>query len=475
MTAITSDVEAKFAPIELKMQSAGCSDLAIRQFHFYFSRLLAGETGMIPESRIHPLNATHDLDEFDPRQTASRDVLDRTCVLKLNGGLGTSMGLDKAKSLLEAREGYSFLDIIVRQIISVRQANDCSIPLILMNSFRTEEDTEAVLHSYSEFAQGQDGLPSSFLQNKVPKILADSAAPVTWTANAELEWCPPGHGDIYTALTQSGILELLHQKGYRYLFISNSDNLGAVLDQRILHYFAEHDVPFLMEVADRTPADRKGGHLAETAEGRLVLRESAQCLPEEQAQFQDIARYRYFNTNSLWLNVEALRTKLAEGEGFLKLPLIRNLKRVDPTDSDSPKVFQLETAMGAAIEQFSGAELLRVPRTRFAPIKKTSDLLAIRSDAFVLQDDYQLTLLPERNGTPPIIDLDEKYFGHVADFDERFPEGAPSLRSCSHLSVTGDISFEKDVIVKGDAMVVNDTPQRKVVTAGTVVQGSTEL
>lgn len=460
------------------MEQENCSSLSIEQFKYYFGQLLAGDTGVIPESQITSLESAADLETLEDYSEAGAAALDHACVVKLNGGLGTSMGLDKAKSLLEVKDGMSFLDIIVQQILSLRKKHSCSVPLVFMNSFRTEADTEAVIQGYAEFESGQDGVASSFLQNKVPKILQDSSQPASWEANPSLEWCPPGHGDIYSALAQSGILASLKAEGYKYLFISNADNLGAVLDLNILGYFASRKIPFMMEVADRTEADKKGGHLARMKgeEGsQLVLRESAQCLPEEVDAFQDTSKYSYFNTNSLWLSIDALLEKMQGGEGFLKLPLIRNSKTVDPSDKTSPKVYQLETAMGAAIGEFQQAEVLRVPRTRFAPVKKTTDLLTLRSDAFLMDTDYQLRLAPERNNVPPVLDLDERYYSLVGDFEQRFPKGVPSLRGCERLEIKGDVVFGANVAIKGKARIAAASSETAHVPDGRTIEESIEV
>ena len=178
--------------------------------------------------------------------------------------------------------------------------------------------------------------------------------PVEWPADPSLEWCPPGHGDLYTALLTSGMLEALLDGGYRYAFVSNSDNLGAVLDPRILAWVARERLPFAMEVTERTEADRKGGHLARRGD-RYVLRETAQTPKEDLDALQDISRHRYVNTNNLWVDLAALRDVLEERSGVLGLPLIVNQKNVDPGDKSTPEVFQLETAMGAAIGVFDGA------------------------------------------------------------------------------------------------------------------------
>ena len=248
------------------------------------------------------------------------------------------------------------------------------------------------------------------------------------------------------------MLAALLERGYRYAFVSNADNLGAVLDPRILAWFAAAAVPFAMEVADRTPADRKGGHLARRAGGGLVLREVAQTDPDDLEAFQDIVRHRYFNTNSIWLDLRELAAVL-DRDGFLALPLIVNRKTVDPADPASPAVIQLETAMGAAIAAFPGAQALRVPRSRFAPVKTTDDLLVLRSDAYVLDDLARLVPAPGRSGPAPLVRLDPEHYRLVADFDARFPSGAPSLIACDALTVRGDVRFGAGVVVRGDIVV----------------------
>jgi UTP--glucose-1-phosphate uridylyltransferase len=254
--------------------------------------------------------------------------------------------------------------------------------------------------------------------------------------------------------------------------VSNSDNLGAVLETHILGYFASRRLPFMMEVTDRTEADRKGGPLVRRkGDGRFLLWESALCPPGDQAAFQNINRHRYFNTNNLWLNLQALRTELARREGILQLPMIRSSKTVDPRDPASTPVYQLETAMGAAIGIFEGAEAVRVPRTRFAPVKTTDDLLAVRSDAYTLTDDYRVVLNPARNGVPVVVALDPHYYRLIDDLEARFPHGSPSLVRCEKLSVKGDIRFGRDVILKGVVELANDGEQ-VVMEDGAVVSGA---
>src|SRR3954451_22202741 len=398
-----------------KMRAEGLPDAAIDTFRHYYEQLAAGETGMLPESEIEPVEDVQQLDDL-PDEDAP---LDQAVVIKLKGGLGTSMGMTRAKSLIEAKDGLTFLDLIARQVLELRERTGARLPLVLMNSFRTRDEALAALDD----AVASD-VPLDFVQHKEPKLLVDDLMPVEWPDDPSLEWCPPGHGDLYTALLTSGILDTLLERGYRYAFVSNSDNLGAVLDPRILAWVAAEEIPFLSESCERTEADKKGGHLAvRKSDGRIVLRETAQTADEDLEAMQDLSRHRFFNCNNLWLDLEGLRSTLEEREGVRGLPLIRNEKTVDPSDSDTPKVIQIESAMGAAVEVFEGARALLVPRQRFVPVKTTNDLLVLRSDVYALEEGGHVVA----RTTPPLVDLASKPYKLVGDFEERFPAGPPSL------------------------------------------------
>lgn len=456
-------VETKidFAPFAARMQAEGLPEIAIRTFEYYYHQLVKGETGLISEGSIESVDSLPDADTLpDTLNDVGHASLESTVVIKLNGGLGTSMGLSKAKSLLPVKEGLTFLDIIAKQALSHET------PLVLMNSFNTQSDSLAALEKYPELRQT---LPLDFVQHKIPKIKAADFSPAEYEADDNLTWCPPGHGDIYTALVTSGMLETLINNRFKYAFVSNSDNLGAVIDTKILGYFAEHNLPFMMEVADRTPADSKGGHLARRPDGQLILRESAQCPDEDMDTFQDITRHKYFNTNNLWINLEALQTILNEKENILGLPMIRNSKTVNPRDKSSDQVFQLETAMGSAIEVFKGAGAIRVPRSRFAPVKKSQDLLAVRSDCYVLTDDFRIVANPERALDQIVIKLSDHY-KLVDQMEARFPYGAPSLIACQTLKIDGDVRFGKDVVVKGEVSLSNDRDGQMTIKDGTVLE-----
>ncbi len=440
-----------------KMRAAGEPELVVKHFAHHYEQLLAGATGFIDRGEALPVTSLPEYETLDERYAESgKRALTRTAVAKLNGGLGTSMGMSGPKSLLPVKDGLTFLDVIIRQVLYARGHCGCRIPLLLMNSFSTHEATLAALEEYADFRQD---VPIDFLQNMKPKIWVETLQPAAWPADPDKEWCPPGHGDIYVSMVTSGTLDALLEAGYEYLFVSNSDNLGAVLDLKILGYMADEEIPFLMEAADRTEADNKGGHLSVRPDGQLILREISQCPPDEIEEFQDIERYRYFNTNNLWLHLPAIRRIMRENDDVLDLPLIRNEKPIDPTDPDSPRVYQLETAMGSAIALFPGAQALSVPRSRFAPVKRTDDLLVLWSDAYEFAESYQTVISPQRCAEladrPPIVRLDSECYRMIDGMQARFAQGAPSLLNCRRLIVEGDVCFGRDVVIEGDVTIAN--------------------
>ncbi len=431
-----------------QMKAAGLPDGVIRTFSAYYRQLEEGRQGVISRAQIDPPAPANVIDYDALQSYRKQSILKSVAVIKLNGGLGTSMGLSAAKSLLPVKGNMNFLDIITRQVLSLRSSTGYEVLLLLMNSYSTEADTLQYLQKYPVNRQQ---LPISFLQNRFPRIRQDNLKPYE-NDDPDKMWNPPGHGDIYAALSSTGLLDRMIDAGYRYAFVSNSDNLGATLDTCIPAYMEANDVHFLMEVCARTEADKKGGHLCQDKHGQLLLREVAQCPAEEMDEFQDVNLYQYFNTNNLWIDLKALQWNLIAGDGVMLLPLIVNPKVVDGTP-----VYQLETAMGAAISVFNGARALMVPRSRFAPVKKNSDLLAIWSDLYELNDQYQVVLRRGIDSIPPI-DLDQRYYGGIDQMLQHFREGIPSLVGCSGLKISGDISFGEDVICEGRVHLATERP-----------------
>ena len=453
----------RFAPFAARMRTEGLPDIAIRTFEHYYGELARGATGLMPEDAITPVTALPDAATFGPALVErGRSELAKTVLIKLNGGLATSMGLTGPKALLPVKNGLTFLDVVLHQ------AETHGIPLVLMDSFSTHATTLAAV---ARHPRSRADLVVAFEQHKVPKIAKSDLAPGSWPSDPQHEWCPPGHGNLYAALVTSGALDRLLADGYEHAFVSNIDNLGAVIDPAILGHFAGEGHDFLMEVTDRTEADKKGGHLARRADGQLVLRELAQCPSDDLGPFQDVGRHRFFNTNNSWLSLPKLKAFLDANDGVLKLPMIRNTKTIDPRDPASPAVYQLETAMGAAIELFANAAAVRVPRSRFAAVKKTGDLLGIRSDAYVLTDDYRIVPSPARTRGTLVVSLDDRYYAFIDQMEERFPAGAPSLVECDKLDVVGDVRFGRDVRVTGTVRVENPGSDPMTIADGTTLAG----
>ncbi|CAE7714876.1 UGP1, partial [Symbiodinium pilosum] len=455
---------------EEKMKKEELNESAIAAFKYTYGVLVSGADVMLPESKLDPVDKLTEYDKI--REKPDPKLLRKTLILKLNGGLGTGMGLDKAKSLLTVTEGNTFLDLIAKQVATMKKEFKSDLKFMLMNSFSTSKDTLEALSKYTDLGTGSD---LEFVQNKAPKVTASDFSPADWSAEPGHEWCPPGHGDLYPAMLGSGTLEKLIKKGYKYMFVSNSDNLGATMDLKILTHFANSGAPFMMEVAERTDADKKGGHLAkDKATGGLLLRESAQCPEEDEKEFQNIGKYKFFNTNNLWVDLMALKREFKKNEGTLPLPVMKNSKTVDPRDKASTKVLQLETAMGAAIQCFEGASALVIPRSRFAPVKTTNDLLALRSDAYQLTEDFRIVLAPEREGVPPDVKLDGMYKFFDA-MEKLIPNGPPSLIGCKKLVIEGPMSLAKGVVFKGTVTVKNTGSTEKELAAGVYEDKTVEL
>ncbi|KLO20353.1 UDPGP-domain-containing protein [Schizopora paradoxa] len=385
-------------------------------------------------------------------------ILNKLAVLKVNGGLGTSMGMTGAKSALEVKDDMTFLDLTVRQIEHLNTSLKVDVPLILMTSFNTHEDTLRIIKKYAN----QQLRITTFNQSRYPRINKETLLPCPSNANEEKsKWYPPGHGDVYNALVQSGVLDQLLAEGKEYLFVSNSDNLGAVVDQGILQHMIDTQAEFLMEVTDKTKADVKGGTLIDY-EGSIRLLEIAQVPSEHVEDFKAIRKFKIFNTNNLWVNLKALKRVMEAGE--MELEIIINPKTTD----DGQAVIQLETAAGAAIKHFRNGHGVNVPRSRFLPVKSCSDLLLIKSDIYSLEHG-QLVINENRLfGTTPVIKLGD-HFKKIQQFQKRFKK-IPKILELDHLTVTGDVYFGRNVTLRGTVIVVANEGQRIDIPDGCVLE-----
>lgn len=370
--------------------------------------------------------------------------LSKLAVLKLNGGLGTSMGCVGPKSIIEVRDGKSFLDLSVRQIEHLNRQYDVNVPFILMNSFNTDEDTQTIIKKY----QSHNVTIKTFNQSRFPRVFKDSLLPVPRDFEDSIDcWYPPGHGDLFESITNSGVLDQLIAEGKEILFVSNVDNLGAVVDLNILEHMIKTDSEYIMELTDKTRADVKGGTIIDY-DGSVRLLEIAQVPKERVEEFKSIKKFKYFNTNNLWINLKAIKRVVEDNE--LSMEIIPNNKTISFKSHDVD-VLQLETAVGAAIRHFSNAHGVNVPRRRFLPVKTSSDLMLVKSDLYSMNRG-QLELSPLRFGGAPLIKLGGHY-KKVSDFQKRIPY-IPKIVELDHLTITGNVSLGKNVTLKGTVIIV---------------------
>lgn len=398
------------------------------------------------------------LDQLDTI-IADPESLKKLAVLKVNGGLGTSMGMTGAKSALEVKDDQTFLDLTVKQIEHLNTTHNIDVPLILMTSFNTHEDTLRIIRKYAN----KKLRITTFNQSRYPRIYKETLllCPKTADDDNKSAWYPPGHGDLYTALTHSGVLDQLLAEGKEYLFVSNSDNLGAVVDEKILQHMIDTQAEFLMEVTNKTKADVKGGTLIDYG-GSMRLLEIAQVPSDHTEDFKSVRKFKIFNTNNLWIDLRALKRVM--DKGGMELDIIVNPKVTDRGEA----VIQLETAAGAAIKHFENAHAINVPRSRFLPVKSCSDLLLIKSDIYSLEHG-QLVLSPDRMfAITPVIKLGD-HFKKIQQFQKRFKK-IPTVIDLDHLTVTGDVYFGRDVTLRGTVIVVANEGQRIDIPDGCVLE-----
>lgn len=464
----TSAVASKAMRNELNELIEGIEDPAARKafeaemasFYHLFNRFLAEKAKgeKLDWEKIQP-PAPNQVTPYNSLPEAhDPSILSKLAVLKLNGGLGTTMGCTGPKSVIEVREGMTFLDLSVRQIEHLNGTYNVNVPFILMNSFNTDDDTARVIQKYAN----HNVEILTFNQSRYPRINRDSLLPCprSATSNKNL-WYPPGHGDLFDAMNNSGLLDRLIALGKEYIFVSNVDNLGAVVDLNIYQHMIDTQAEFISEVTDKTKADVKGGTLIDY-EGTIRLLEIAQVPSEHVEDFKSIKKFQIFNTNNLWLNLKAIKRVLENDE--LDLEIITNHKSLD----NGEPVIQLETAVGAAIKHFRGAKGVNVPRSRFLPVKSCSDLLLITSDLYRLEHG-KLVMNPSRmfNQTP-VVKLGDT-FKKVANYQKRF-KSIPEMIELDHLTVQGDVVFGRNIVLRGTVIIVANEGNKIELPDGAVLE-----
>ncbi|RXK36213.1 UTP-glucose-1-phosphate uridylyltransferase [Tremella mesenterica] len=447
----TTGVAAKTMRNELNRMVAEETDPAAKKilqaemesFFLLFNRFLIerAKGEKLDWDKINPPNPKQ-VRAYKQLKDVDASILNKLAVLKLNGGLGTTMGCVGPKSIIEVREGMTFLDLSVRQIEHLNSEYNVNVPFILMNSFNTADDTARIIQKY----QNHNINILTFNQSRYPRVDKESLLPCPKHASDDkANWYPPGHGDIFDALTNCGLLDQLIESGKEYIFISNVDNLGAVVDLNILQTMIDSQAEYVMEVTDKTKADIKGGTIIDY-EGKPRLLEVAQVPKDHLDEFCSTRKFKIFNTNNIWVNLRAIKRIM--DEDALSLEIIVNNKVTDSGQA----VIQLETAIGAAIKHFDSAIGINVPRSRFLPVKSCSDLLLIKSKLYNLEHGV-LTMDKSREfGGTPVVKLGD-HFKKVANFEKRF-KSIPYISELDHLTVSGDVWFGKGVRLAGTCIIV---------------------
>ena len=311
-----------------------------------------------------------DLQQIDNEKTT--DLENKVCIVKLNGGLGTTMGCTGPKSLMEIKGNYTFMDIIIQQNKLFPK-----IPLVLMNSFYTHAQTNQYL---SEKQIGNLNIVS-FNQNCYPRIIKETKSPLDHMSTDKDHLYPPGHGDLIQSLGDTGTLDKLMESGIQYAFIANSDNLGATMNFNILNDLMKHDIDFALELTPKTLNDVKGGTLIKY-DGKYVMFEVAQCPPDKLSEFTSIEKFKYFNTNNVWIKLSAIK-ELIDTDYLNHIDVIINHKKL----KDGRECVQLEYAIGSLVKFFNKVKCYSVSRDRFIPVKNNNDLALVRSDAYILNKE----------------------------------------------------------------------------------------
>lgn len=431
------------------------NEYEIEQFYKTYSRFIEESGSTInwkkvkqPEGKIVKYE---DLEESaDPK-----DLLSKLAVLKLNGGLGTTMGCHGSKSAIQVKKGQNFLDMSIKQVQDLNKQHGVKVPFILMNSFNTDKETIALTKQYKDIIM--------FNQPKHPRI--DSKTHMI--IEGDERYYPAGHGEMLIAIVKTGVLDELIEKGKEYVFVSNVDNLAATVDLKILEYLQKNNIDFGMEVTEKTKADVKGGTLI-NYDGKLKLLEIAQVPEEYKKEFKSIDKFKIFNTNSVWINLRALKIAIEKG---MDLDIIRNEKRVE-----GKSVIQLETAVGAAVKFFERNCGILVPRSRFVPVKSCSDLFLLRSSLYEDKNGV-ISMTPKRNiPSLPSVRLIGSNFSDIKGYEECV-QSEPDIVDMESLVLAGNVVIQKNVTLKGEVIICAtdgsqyDVPENSVLENKIIING----
>jgi len=337
-------------------------------FNFLHDRALS-KSNKIKWEKVVPYN----LNKLINYNKLDNDACDysKLAIVKLNGGLGTSMQCTGPKSVITVKNNLTFLEIIINQIRFLNKKYKCNIPLVLMNSTLTtnNEEMKKIINNSSDIdilIFHQDNLPR--ICAKTNKLLNNDS----FISNTPIS-CPSGTGDFYESLLKSNVYHKLLKRNIEHLFISNIDNLAASADPYILNFLQNNkNIEFNIEVTPKTELDIKGGTFIDY-DNKTRLLEVAMIPKENLEEFYSIEKFKIFNTNNIWIKLNSLINN------YENMEIFQNFKTIDNTE-----FYQIESVIGSGINCFENISIINVPRNRFLPVKKKNNLEDIRSDKYIL-------------------------------------------------------------------------------------------
>ncbi|KIL68833.1 hypothetical protein M378DRAFT_21754 [Amanita muscaria Koide BX008] len=396
-----------------------------------------------------------------PQSVDASMALNQLAIVKLDGLGQQSMGSSEATSNLEVKNGVTCLDLTVQQIDSLNSTYNADVLLIILSSYLTHDSILSSVKKYTDTRVNVTALH----QSRYPSVPSLSSTRVQNSKSKSTVY-PPGHGDLYESLHRSGLLDQLLSQGKRYLFVSNSNNLGSTfvvhdldvaylliqsrMDLTVLQHIVDKKIEFAMEVTNTSDIDPEGGIVLEY-DGKIRLLERAQVPSDQLDKFKSLRKFGTFNTNNLWIYLPALKQVM--DSGGLNLDIIAKTK----VSEDGQSMIQLETAAGAAISHFKNVRIIKVPQSRFLPVKRPSDLLIVRSNLYHIQD-AQLVMNEQILFRPPTIKLSE-HFRTVPELERRFAT-VPDLLELDQLTISGDVYLGRKVKLRGTIIIIADEGQR---------------
>ncbi|CAI4064416.1 hypothetical protein SUVZ_08G0350 [Saccharomyces uvarum] len=412
----------------------------------------------LDSGKIRLLNTSEFTEFEDIRDSDALDhaLLSKLATLKLNGKADSVIG--KESPLFEVKNGKCSLDIIVQQTQNLNTSFNCDVPLIFMTSLETEPQISNFLkESYTcSKVEWKTIVHSSF-----PAIDKDTLLPAVFQINVCEEdlWYPCGSGNLIDTLYFSGELDNLIVQGKEVLFVSDLDNLGAIVDLNILSYMITNEIDYLVEVVERTANDSNTGVLA-TYESKLRLVDY-KCLSRESAR-----KCKTVNTNNIWINLRKLKN-LIESDS-LNLPICSSETKMIIHNSPLMEILHLQTNLGDCIDFFSNSQIIKVPRNRFLPLATCEDLFLLNSNLYDLDTSGSLNLYPLRFELLPSIKLGDE-FANYETFKIGIPD-IPNILELDHLTVMGNVFFGYKIILRGTVVIICDEDDVIIIPDGSILE-----